>query len=85
MPLSSVPACDVNSSLTLSEAGVGRDFTIRVVDGPHCERLRDMGFCESLQVRKLSDGRNLICSVCGTRMAISRELAEEVKVSPLLS
>ncbi len=35
-----------------------------------------------MQVRKLADGRNMICSVCGTRMAISRELAEQVQVSP---
>jgi ferrous iron transport protein A len=56
---------------------------IQIVDGPHCDRLRDLGFCESLKVRKLANGRNLICTVCGTRLAISRELAEEVKVSPL--
>jgi hypothetical protein len=42
-----------------------------------------MGFCEQLQVRKIAGGRNLICSVCGTRMVISRELAEQVLVAPL--
>jgi hypothetical protein len=36
-----------------------------------------------LQVRKLAGGRNLICSICGIRMAISRELAEQVVVSPV--
>jgi len=70
-------------ALTLSQARVGFDFKIEVVDGPQCARLRDLGFCESMQVRKLADGRNMICSVCGTRMAISRELAEQVQVSPL--
>jgi len=35
-----------------------------------------------IQVRKLAGGRNLICSVCGTRMAISRELADQVMVAP---
>ncbi len=69
--------------MTLNEVAVGRDVRIRVIDGPGCERLRDMGFCEQLQVRKLSGGRNLVCSVCGTRMAISRELAEQVLVAPL--
>lgn len=76
-------ALEADSALTLSQASVGCDFKIEVVDGPHCARLRDLGFCESLQVRKLADGRNMICSICGTRMAISRELAEQVKVSPL--
>ena len=72
-----------DSELTLSQASVGCDFMIKVVDGPECARLRDLGFCESIQVRKLANGRNLICSVCGTRLAISRELGEQVKVSPL--
>ncbi|MFT4548329.1 MAG: ferrous iron transport protein A [Verrucomicrobiales bacterium] len=72
-----------DSAMTLSQASVGCDFTIKVVDGPQCDRLRDLGFCESLQVRKLANGRNLICSVCGTRLAISRELADQVKVSPI--
>jgi ferrous iron transport protein A len=69
-----------DSALTLNQVGVGCDVRIRVLSGPSCERLRDLGFCEQLQVRKLSGGRNLICSVCGTRMAISRELAAQVLV-----
>ena len=69
-----------DSALTLNQVGVGCEVRIRVLSGPSCERLRDLGFCEQLQVRKLSGGRNLICSVCGTRMAISRELADQVLV-----
>jgi hypothetical protein len=37
-----------------------------------------------VNVRKLADGRNLICSVCGTRLAVSNELAEQIKVTPVL-
>jgi len=69
--------------LTLNQVGVGCDVRIRDLQGPGCEGLRDLGFCEQLQVRKLSGGRNLICSVCGTRLAISRELAEQVLVAPV--
>ena len=83
MPTATATALETDSAMTLSQASVGCDFMIKVVDGPQCDRLRDLGFCESLQVRKLANGRNLICSVCGTRMAISRELAEQVQVSPL--
>jgi len=72
----------IDSAMTLNQAGVGCDVTIQFLSGPGCDRLRDLGFCEQLQVRKLANGRNLICSVCGTRMAISRELAEQVMVSP---
>jgi ferrous iron transport protein A len=73
----------VDSAMTLNQVKVGCDVQIRVLSGPSCERLRDLGFCEQLQVRKLAGGRNLICSICGTRMAISRELAEQVLVSPI--
>ncbi|RPJ35838.1 MAG: ferrous iron transport protein A [Verrucomicrobiaceae bacterium] len=74
---------EIDSAMTLNQVGVGCDVMIRFLTGPGCERLRDLGFCEQLQVRKLAGGRNLICSVCGTRMAISRELAEKVMVAPL--
>jgi ferrous iron transport protein A len=70
-------------AMTLNQVGVGCDVRIRVLSGPGCERLRDLGLCEQGRVRKLSGGRNLICSVCGTRMAISRELAEQVLVAPV--
>ena len=73
---------EADRGMTLNQVGVGCDVRIRVLDGPGCERLRDLGFCEQGRIRKLSGGRNLICSVCGTRMAISRELAEHVLVAP---
>jgi len=43
-------------------------------------RLRAMGFCEPLRVRKLSGGCNLLCSLCGTRVALSKDLADQVRV-----
>jgi ferrous iron transport protein A len=70
-----------DSLLSLSQAKVGCDFQIKLLTGPACDELRDLGFCETLQVRKLADGRNLICSVCGTRLALSRELAAQVMVA----
>ncbi|MDX1680091.1 MAG: FeoA family protein [Akkermansiaceae bacterium] len=74
---------ELDSAMTLNQAGVGCDMQIRVLSGPGCERLRDLGFCEQLKVRKLAQGRNLICSVCGTRLAISRDLADQVFVEPV--
>ncbi len=83
--MSSALAADlrIDSAMTLNQVAVGCDVRIRVLSGPGCERLRDLGFCEQLEIRKLAGGRNLICSICGTRMAISRELAEQVLVSPV--
>ena len=76
---------EVDTLQSLSQVAVGEDFRIRMLEGPTagCEQLRRLGFCESLQVRKLGDGRNLVCSVCGTRMALSRKLADQVLVSPV--
>ena len=73
-----------DNAMTLNQVEVGRDFRIRILKGPSCDRLRDLGFCEEMQVRKLSGGRNLVCSLCGTRLAISKELAAQVFVSPLV-
>ncbi len=80
MKLAVAKDLEIDSAMTLNQARVGCDLRIQVVNGPGCERLRDLGFCEQMPVRKLTGGRNLICSVCGTRLAISRELAEQVLV-----
>ncbi len=69
-----------NRGLTLDSADLNREFRIHSLKGPACERLRDLGFCEKMQLKKLSNGRNLICTVCGAKMAISRELAKQVIV-----
>lgn len=69
--------------MTLNEAELNCDVRISSLAGPFCERLRDLGFCEQMQLRKLSNGRNLVCTVCGAKMAISRELAEQVLVAPV--
>jgi len=76
---------DVDSLMGLGEAAVGCDFRIRFLAGPVSEQLRRLGFCETLTVRKISSGRNVICSISGTRLALSRELANQVKVSPLFA
>jgi Fe2+ transport system protein FeoA len=68
---------------TLNEVSLNCDVRISSLKGPACDRLRDLGFCEQMQLRKISNGRNLVCTVCGAKMAISRELAEQVLVAPI--
>ena len=74
---------EADSTMTLNQVRAGCDVRIQGLAGRSCDRLRDLGFCEQIQVRKISGGRNLVCSICGTRMAISRELAEQVLVSTM--
>lgn len=83
MPIPSDDSSAPSDAKTLNEVEAGRDFRISGLNGPSIERLRDLGFREETQVRKLSGGRNLVCSVSGTRLAISRELAAQVFVSPV--
>jgi len=74
---------EIDSMITLNQVRAGCDVRIRVLSGPGCERLRDMGFCEEMRIRKISGGRNLICSICGSRLAISSALADQVLVDAL--
>ncbi len=70
----------VDSAMTLSKASAGCQLRIRQLAGSSCKRLREIGFCEELEICKLSDGRNMICSVCGTRLALSKKLGDQVLV-----
>ena len=81
MELATELECD--SALNLSQAAVGCEFQVIHLEGPACKQLRDIGFCEEMRVRKISNGRNLICAVCGTRLAVSRDLARQVRVAPV--
>lgn len=71
-----------DSDLTLSQASVGCSFRIRNLQGAECARLRSMGFCETMEVKKLSNGRTMICTVCGTKMALNKKLADQILVCP---
>jgi ferrous iron transport protein A len=68
---------------TLSAAAAGNTWCISAIEGGACKQLSDMGFCEKLKVTKLSDGRNIICVTCGTKLVLNRELADKVLVSAL--
>lgn len=73
-----------NNTVSLNQAAAGCDLQVEFVEGADCGQLRDLGFCEQMRLRKISGrGRNLICSVCGSRLAISSHLAEQVQVRTL--
>lgn len=77
----------MNSSTTfipLSEAEAGPILLVERLDGTEqvCRRLREVGFCEKAEVRLLSRGGQIICHVCGTRLALSRQLANKIWVKP---
>ncbi len=48
-----------------------------------CLRLRELGFCELSEIKKISDGPAILCSVYGVRLALGRELGARVLVEPV--
>ena len=69
-------------SKKLSEASTGQRLKIECIHGDEatCQRLREMGFCESAIVEKIADSGALICKVCDSKVAISKKLADNIIV-----
>ncbi len=70
---------------SLSEASAGRPLRIECLRGEDgvCERLREMGFCESSVVEKIADSGALICKVCDAKVILSKGLARNVIVKDI--
>lgn len=70
------------STCTLCEAPCGGRLRILCVreDCPARSRLHEMGFCASVEFKKIADGGALICQLLGARIAIGRELGQHVLV-----
>jgi ferrous iron transport protein A len=66
----------------LSEAPTGNKFQVECLHGEEgtCQRLREMGFCESSIVEKVAQSGALICKVCDSKIVISKKLAENIIV-----
>lgn len=77
-----MPAPFPQGTLTLARANVGERLRVVTIcpDCPECVRLRELGFQDQMEVRKVSDGAAIICSLLGVRVAIGRDLGEHVRV-----
>jgi ferrous iron transport protein A len=73
--------------LSLLSAPVGKKLRLLVLQAKpaQCQRLREMGFCESAEIVKLSQGAALVCQVCGVRLGLSRDLAKDILIEPVRS
>ena len=45
-----------------------------------CARLREMGFCESAVIERVSGEKTLLCQLCNTRIALSSRAAQHIVV-----
>jgi ferrous iron transport protein A len=68
--------------LNLTQVGPGTEVRVSRLECPPttCQRLREMGFCENALVTKIRGGADLVCWVCGTRVALSARLAKQILV-----
>jgi Fe2+ transport system protein FeoA len=75
------------SITTLSKAAPDRLLRVSRLEGDEAtnKRLREIGLRESAELRLVSRGGQFICSVCGTRLALSKQLAERIWIEPFAS
>mgnify|MGYP001500477687 CR=1 FL=1 len=74
-----------SSLVDLCEAKIGVRLRVHNLKSQSsvCARLREMGFCEKAEIRKIADNGALICVVCGSRVALSQRLGKEIIVEPV--
>jgi Fe2+ transport system protein FeoA len=79
------PMQDASAPLTLCSAKCGQRLRILSLAAcaEDCVRLRELGFCESSELRKISDGAAILCSLYGMRLALGHELGARVLVEPV--
>lgn len=70
---------------TLCDVAINRLVRVKALKAEPavCQRLREMGFCEFAEIRKVSHGSALICHVCGVKVALSQYLAKDILVETI--
>jgi ferrous iron transport protein A len=68
--------------MTLTELPIGATGRVCALAGePNvCARLRELGFCESAVIERISGRKTLLCQICGTRIALSDRTADHIVV-----
>lgn len=66
--------------MKLTQITPDTNVIITSLSGYSCDKLREIGFCENVKLKKIQDGRLLICNICNCKIAISKELAEGIEV-----
>ncbi|MGH8019512.1 MAG: FeoA family protein [Opitutaceae bacterium] len=75
----------LSSAIPLSRLPAGTDARVLRLEGQDnvCQRLREIGFCESAVISRLAGKTALVCQVCGTRIALHHALGERIHVEPI--
>ena len=80
--MATAPAKKPRPRLPLSEMPAGARGRVAqlTATAETCQRLREMGFCESAVIERVAGNRMLICQLCGTRIALSDRAAHHIQV-----
>lgn len=80
--MNSLPQSPLLPLCQLPAGALGR---VRELNGESnfCQRVREMGFCESTFVTKIGGSGPFICQVNGTRIALSHGAAMCILVEPI--
>ncbi len=73
--------------IPLPRAGKGQRVRVQRLDGHEdlCHRLRELGFCELAEVMVVNNGGTMICQVCGSKVCLSRKIADSIYVEPAVA
>ena len=76
-------AVPVVKERTLCDVCNGQSVRIECLRGEvaDCQRLREMGFCESAKIQKIAESGALICKVCDSKVVISEAMAKNIVVT----
>jgi ferrous iron transport protein A len=76
---------EIQERLPLTELPAGVPGRVAELSGQKdfCQRLREMGFCESSIIQRIAGKDMLICQLCGTRVALSDRAAQLIMVEPI--
>ena len=69
--------------ITLKNAPTGVNFLIKNLVGDSCLKLGENGFCEGLCICKLKNDQNILCDICGTKYAISKDLGNNIELNEI--
>ena len=80
--MSSAEESNPSQRVRLTDLPVGQAGRVCSLEGKVevCQRLREMGFCESAVIEKVSGASTMLCQVCGTRIALSDRAAQHIVV-----
>ncbi|MDR2676076.1 MAG: ferrous iron transport protein A [Opitutaceae bacterium] len=68
--------------MTLTDLPIGAAGRVCELSGhaEFCQRLREMGVCESVVIEKISGRGTLLCQLCNARIALSDRAARHIVV-----